>query len=110
KHLPCAHCGAGWKSATGQSSVCERLRPCTINCSINLHLTRASMRRRRTAMMMTLMATCAGTLPASCHADLVNTGDLAFIGFNADGLDDFAIVLLADASAGTVVHFNDNSW
>lgn len=43
-------------------------------------------------------------------AGLVGPGDLAFIGFNADGDDDFAIVLLADAAAGTLVRFTDNEW
>lgn len=46
----------------------------------------------------------------SCRADLVNAGDIAFIGFNTDGNDDFAFVLLADAAIGNVVHFNDNEW
>ncbi len=48
--------------------------------------------------------------PQMCHADLVSAGDIAFIGFNMDGNDDFAIVLLADAAVGNVVHFNDNEW
>lgn len=44
------------------------------------------------------------------QAQLVGPGDLAFIGFNADGDDDFAVVLLAEAAAGTVVRFTDNEW
>lgn len=49
-------------------------------------------------------------LPDSGWATLVGAGDIAFIRFNADGLDDFAIVLLADADAGQQVSFNDNIY
>ena len=48
--------------------------------------------------------------PQSVCADLVSAGDIAFIGFNTDANDDFAIVLLADAAVGNIVHFNDNEW
>ncbi len=36
------------------------------------------------------------------------TGDIAFVGFNADGDNDFAIVSLADIPANTVIYFTDN--
>ncbi|MCA9073871.1 MAG: PEP-CTERM sorting domain-containing protein [Planctomycetaceae bacterium] len=49
-------------------------------------------------------------MPDVGYSDLVNAGDVAFIGFNIDGNDDFSIVLLADAGVGNVVHFNDNEW
>ncbi|MBX3438961.1 MAG: PEP-CTERM sorting domain-containing protein [Planctomycetaceae bacterium] len=52
----------------------------------------------------------AGAHPANSVADLVNPGDLMFIGLNMDGGDDFAIVLLTNVAAGTEVHFNDNEW
>ena len=39
-----------------------------------------------------------------------SAGDVAFIGFNADGNDDFAIVALEDISANTIVHFTDRDW
>lgn len=45
-----------------------------------------------------------------CRASLVGPGDIAFIRFNADGFDDLAIVLLADADAGQRVTFNDNFY
>lgn len=35
-------------------------------------------------------------------------GDIAFISFNGDGDDDFAIVLLADISANSTLYFTDN--
>ncbi|MGD9855008.1 MAG: hypothetical protein AB7U20_08655 [Planctomycetaceae bacterium] len=57
-----------------------------------------------------MAAVCCFLIPATSNADLVSAGDIAFIGFNADGNDDFAIVLLANAAPGTVVHFNDNEW
>lgn len=38
-----------------------------------------------------------------------SAGDIAFIGFNADGDDDFAIVVLNDLAAGTI-YFTDNEW
>lgn len=49
-------------------------------------------------------------MPAVATAGLINPGDLAFVGFNADGNDDFAIVLLTDADAGTVVRLSDREW
>jgi hypothetical protein len=47
---------------------------------------------------------------AAAHGELIKPGDLAFVGFNADGQDDFAIVLLADAEAGTIVRLSDREW
>lgn len=35
-------------------------------------------------------------------------GDLAFVGFNADGDDDLALVALADISANTTIYLTDN--
>lgn len=45
------------------------------------------------------------TIPALlfCQAP----GDLAFVGFNADGDDDFAIVLLKDQAKNTLIYFSD---
>ncbi len=37
-----------------------------------------------------------------------SAGDIAFVGFNADGDDDFAIVALVDISANTTIYFTDN--
>ncbi len=67
----------------------------------------ASFRRHSSLLLATV---CWLYLPEVCSADLVSAGDIAFIGVNFDGNDDFAIVLLADASVGNVVHFNDNEW
>ncbi|MFK7783438.1 MAG: hypothetical protein AB8B90_13890, partial [Psychroserpens sp.] len=38
----------------------------------------------------------------------LNTGDIAFTGFNADGDDDFAIVALVDIPVNTIIYFTDN--
>lgn len=35
-------------------------------------------------------------------------GDIAFIGFNADGDDDFAIVLLTDQTPNSIIYFSDS--
>jgi len=45
---------------------------------------------------------------SAAHAALV-TGDIAFTSFNADE-DGFSFAALADITAGTVIHFNDNEW
>lgn len=37
-------------------------------------------------------------------------GDIAFVGFNADGNDDLAFVALREIAAGTVIYFNDREW
>jgi len=37
-------------------------------------------------------------------------GDIAFIGYNLDGVDDYAFILLADVDASTVIHFTDCGW
>ncbi|MFD1015104.1 choice-of-anchor I family protein [Winogradskyella rapida] len=38
------------------------------------------------------------------------TGDLAFVAFNADGDDDFALVTFVDLPANTVIYFSDKEW
>src|SRR5262245_42020526 len=37
-------------------------------------------------------------------------GSIAFIGFNADGNDGFAFIVIDPIPAGTVIRFNDNEW
>ncbi|HTU10086.1 MAG TPA: choice-of-anchor I family protein [Allosphingosinicella sp.] len=37
-------------------------------------------------------------------------GSIAFVGFNADGNDDIAFVVLEEIPAGTVIYFNDQEW
>jgi hypothetical protein len=38
-----------------------------------------------------------------------STGDLGFVGFNADGDDDFSLVALADISASTTIYIKDEA-
>ncbi|WP_157472033.1 hypothetical protein, partial [Neolewinella persica] len=43
-------------------------------------------------------------------APALTPGDLAFTGFQSDGTDEFAFVLLTDVPNGTVINFTDNGW
>ena len=58
--------------------------------------------------LMTFAALLLGA-PVS-PAAITLAGDVMFTGYNADGTDDLAFVLLADYDAGTVIHFTDNEW
>ncbi|CDF80122.1 alkaline phosphatase [Formosa agariphila KMM 3901] len=40
----------------------------------------------------------------------IKTGDMAFIGMNADGDDDFAVVTFVDIPKNTTIHFADKEW
>ncbi|MBD2463127.1 cadherin-like domain-containing protein [Oscillatoria sp. FACHB-1407] len=40
----------------------------------------------------------------------LNTGDIAFVGWNSDGNDNLAFVTLAQIDADSQIHFNDNEW
>src|SRR5262245_42926520 len=37
-------------------------------------------------------------------------GSIAFVGFNADGTDGFAFIVLDTIAAGTVIRFSDKEW
>jgi predicted extracellular nuclease len=37
-------------------------------------------------------------------------GSIAFVGFNADGADGFAFIVIDPIAAGTVIRFSDNEW
>lgn len=37
-------------------------------------------------------------------------GDIAFVGFNTDNPDSFAIVALADIAANLTIYFTDSDW
>lgn len=39
-----------------------------------------------------------------------STGDIAFIGFNSDGGDDFAIAAMEEIPTSTTIYFTDNEW
>lgn len=44
------------------------------------------------------------------HAQLTAPGDIAFVGFNADGNDDIAFVTFKDIPANTDIYFCDSEW
>lgn len=41
---------------------------------------------------------------------LSEAGDIAFVGFNADGNDNLAFVAFKDIAVGQVIYFSDNEW
>ena len=41
---------------------------------------------------------------------LSTSGDIAFVGFNADGNDDLAFVTFVNIGAGETIYFTDNEW
>ena len=43
-------------------------------------------------------------------ANAQTSGQVMFVGFNADGNDGFAFVTLVDIPNGNNIHFNDNEW
>lgn len=59
------------------------------------------------AMVLSLIPTL--TLPAKA-ATTLSTGDIAFVGINSDGNDDFAFVLLKDITADTSLYITDKGW
>jgi hypothetical protein len=40
----------------------------------------------------------------------LSVGDIAFIGMNLDGIDDYAFILLKDVDAATTINFSDCGW
>ena len=63
-------------------------------------------------MHRTALATLSLALLSACAASaaISAAGDLMFVGFNADGTDDIAFVLLNSYDAGTIIYFSDNEW
>lgn len=49
-------------------------------------------------------------LTAAAQAQLSQPGDIAFVGFNADGDDDIAFVTLKDIDPSTNIYFCDSEW
>ncbi len=58
---------------------------------------------------ITLIVALAG-LTGFAHADLLNPGDAAWIGFNADAPDSAAFVTFQSVAGGTTLYFTDNEW
>ena len=49
-------------------------------------------------------------LSLGIQAQLTTTGDIAFVGFNADGDDDIAFVTFKDIPANSTIIFCDSEW
>ncbi|HPE15498.1 MAG TPA: IPT/TIG domain-containing protein [Oscillospiraceae bacterium] len=64
------------------------------------------------ALTLTLLLSLlpAVTLPASAAGTSLGAGDIAFVGINSDGDDDFSFVLLKDIAAGTSVYITGKGW
>lgn len=60
-------------------------------------------------MQKLLFALSSLSLVVSAQA-VITVGDIAFVGFNADGNDGVAFVALNDIAADSILHFNDNEW
>jgi hypothetical protein len=50
------------------------------------------------------------TSSMSFSQTVLGPGDIAFIGFNLDGLDDYAFILLKDIDGATTINFTDCGW
>lgn len=62
-------------------------------------------------MLKSLRLLLSLSLALMCHwLSAQNAGDIAVIGFNADGNDDLAIVALAALPANTTIYFRDDEW
>lgn len=53
---------------------------------------------------------CCIGFAAFSHAQLSQPGDIAFVGFNADGDDDIAFVTFKDIAPNTNIYFCDSEW
>ncbi|RZJ65438.1 MAG: T9SS type A sorting domain-containing protein [Flavobacterium sp.] len=53
---------------------------------------------------------CCLSFAAFCQAQLTQPGDIAFVGFNADGDDDIAFVTFKEIAPNTNIYFCDSEW
>ena len=51
-----------------------------------------------------------GTTTKCKSQTTLSVGDIAFIGINSDGDDDFSMLLLKDITAGTSFYITDKGW
>ena len=77
---------------------------------------RDNMRKRAISIILAVMMTV-GVMPAISPAAVAGTGgttlaagDIAFVGINSDGDDDFAFLLLKDIAADTSIYVTDKGW
>ena len=63
------------------------------------------------ALIVLVIVLGIGAIPiVNASGSVSGPGDILFTGFNADGDDDLAFVLLGDTTAGQVIYFSDNEW
>jgi hypothetical protein len=61
-------------------------------------------------MKLKITLLCCLGFAAVLNAQLSQTGDIAFVGWNADGDDDVAFVTFKDIEPGTTIYFCDSEW
>ncbi len=70
--------------------------------------------KKMAAAVMTLVMVIgllpALTPPARADGTTLSAGDIAFVGLNSDGYDDFSFLLLKDIMAGTSIFITDKGW
>lgn len=64
----------------------------------------------KTTLSLSLIFSAQLLLLANTQAAIATAGDVMLTGFNADGTDDLAFVLLSSYDANTTIYFTDNEW
>ena len=64
----------------------------------------------KTSLSLSLIFSAQLILLANTQAAIATAGDVMLTGFNADGTDDLAFVLLSSYDANTTIYFTDNEW
>ncbi len=70
------------------------------------------MKKLSIITIVTMSLLLLGLMPiiTSASGSVAGPGDAAIIGYNADGNDNIAFVILGDTTAGQVIYFTDNEW
>jgi len=66
----------------------------------------------KTKLILMVVVLCISMVPilAFASGSITGPGDVAITGFNVDGNDNIAFVLLGDTTANQVIYFTDNEW
>ncbi len=66
----------------------------------------------KTKFILIIAVLVVGIIPMLTFASgsITGPGDVAITGYNADGSDNIAFVLLGDTTPGQVIYFTDNEW
>src|SRR5699024_2466814 len=65
---------------------------------------------RRLFLGLIWLAVTVVLFPSNLNCQSLKAGEIAVVGFNADGNSDFAIVLFKDINAGQKIHFSNKDW